>query len=312
MIKKILFNVSFLILFTLLSCNLKSDLRYDENDNASILDKNETKTETLDNIEEILDGFNYQSVINRYKGNLDSDTKIIKFKYFVIFSNLENTLTLKLIDNDIRNTVKAMSNYYLSRFPDSVIAVFLFEDLDSYSNFSLKTFNLMKDDLSPYGFYKISKNVICIRYVSWKGSLPHEVTHSLIQADFPNIPSWFNEGLASMHENAKYNNGSLDAIFSWRILALRRAFQNNSYTGLRKLMETNDEELYSDRSSFYYAQARYLFMYFQQKGLLVDYYKSFRDTYDDDETGIIQIERLTGKSLEDIEPEFVKFVKNFD
>lgn len=311
--KKLLLSVvGFPILFSFLSCNYKSDVRYDGNDNTSIFDKTETKTDNLDNIEEVMDGYNYQSVIDRYKENLNSSTRIVRFKYFVIFSNLESSVTYKLIDTVLRNTISAISNNYLSKLPDSITAVFLFDDYDSYKNFAIKLFDLSEHDLSPFGFYKISRNVICIRYVSWKGSLPHEVTHALIQADFPDIPSWFNEGFASMHENAKYIDGNMEAIYSWRILALRRAFENNTYTSLRKLMETSDEELYSDKSSFYYAQARYLFHYIQLKGLLKDYYKNFRETYEEDNTGITQLERLMGKSLEEIEPDYIKFVKSFD
>jgi hypothetical protein len=76
-------------------------------------------------------------------------------------------------------------------------------------------------------------------------------------------------------------------------------------------MKTNDDELYGKRSSFYYAQSRYLLMYLQQQGLLEKYYKLFRDTYNSDETGISQLEEVTGKQLSQMEGEYIEFIKSF-
>jgi hypothetical protein len=140
----------------------------------------------------------------------------------------------------------------------------------------------------------------------------HEITHSLIQHDFPDIPSWFNEGLAALHEKYIYKDGSMIGDFSWRIIALRRAFKENTYTGLKTLMETNDDELYGKRTSFYYAQSRYLLMFLQQKGLLRKYYKTFRETYSKDKTGISQLENISGESLAKINKEFVDYIKSFE
>jgi hypothetical protein len=76
-------------------------------------------------------------------------------------------------------------------------------------------------------------------------------------------------------------------------------------------METNDDEFYSGRSSYYYAQSCYLLMYLQDKGLLTDYYKLFRRSFEDDETGISQLETVLNIPLEQFEPEFVTYVQSF-
>ena len=126
------------------------------------------------------------------------------------------------------------------------------------------------------------------------------------------MPSWFNEGIASLNEKSSFKNDELTGQFSWRIISLRNALSNNSYTGLRQLMESNDDELYGKRSSFYYAQARYLLMNLQKKGLLYDYYKSFRDTYAKDNTGISQIEAVWGKNLDEIDNEYLQYIRSFE
>jgi hypothetical protein len=307
---KYLLIPSLLFIFLCLSCSAREDVKFDDKSDAAVIYNPQTDITSLGDIEELIDGLNYELVINNYKSKIEKPL-IVRFRYFVIFSNLEPELTYMLIENDIRNTVTTMQKHYIMKNPDSVTAVFLFNDFDSYKDFSIKTFDLNAEDFSPYGFYKISRNAIAVRYVSWKGTLPHEITHSMIQPDFSESPSWFNEGMAALHEYAKFNNDRLVTSFSWRILSLRKSFRENSYTPLRSLMETNDDEFYSERSSYYYAQSCYLLMYLQDKGLLTDYYKLFRSNYEDDETGISQLETILNISLEKFEPEFITYVQSF-
>lgn len=309
MLKRI-FILSLTVILSGFSCSSREDIKYDDKSEIAVTRNPQADKTSLEDIEEIIDGFNYEAVIKKYKSKLDKPL-IIRFQYFVIFSVLEPELTYKLIDNNIRNTLTTMQKHYIKKNPDSLTALFMFEDYDSYKEFSLNTFDINPEDLSPYGFYKISRNAITIRYVSWKGSIAHEVTHAMIQADFPQVPSWFNEGLAALHENAKFNNDKLISSFSWRILSLRRSFRENTYTPLKTLMETNDDELYSARSSFYYAQSCYLLMYLQDKGKLTDYYNLFRNSYEEDQTGISQLETVLNIPLDKFEPEYTSYVQSF-
>ncbi len=310
--KKILIISIYVILSVLLGCGSKSDYRFQKEDTLVKKRGNEGVRKDLSEIEEIYQNFDYGAVIDKYKNMLPEGASISRFRYFVVFSKLPPELTYSLIDNDIRLTIDAMLNSYISVKPDKVTPIFLFEDYDAYRNFSVGNFNIDESDLSPYGFYKISKNVIVIRYISWKGSIAHEVTHAMIQNDFPDIPSWFNEGMAALHEKSTYKNGTLVGDFSWRILSIRRALAENTYTGVEELMNTNDDELYGRKSSFYYAESRYLLMMLQQRGLLKEYYKNFRDSFAKDKTGITQLEKITGKSLAEIDKELLDFMSSFD
>jgi hypothetical protein len=302
-----------LLLVTLysFSCSQRTDIRYDDKRQNTSSEESRKVKSPLEDIEEVFDNMNYESVISRYSPAVGAGFSITKFQYFVVFSNLDEDLTYRLIDNDVCHASLAMTNHFVANLPDSVTPIFLFGDFDSYRNFSISNFKIDEDDLSPFGFYKISKNAIVIRYVSWKGSIAHEITHVFIQHDFPGIPSWFNEGLASLHEKSTYKNGELVGDFSWRILSLRRAFRESSYTGLKTLMQTNDKELYGKKSPFYYAQARFLFMYLQEKGLLYEYYLSFRDSFERDETGIKQLENVSGKKLSELDEELKEYIQSF-
>lgn len=295
----------------LLGCSGKVDYKKDSGTserNESVI---RTASSNLDVLEEIYDNMDYETVINRFIDKVSSFSTITRFRYYVIFSDLDENTTYSLIDKDIRHTIDAMTKHYVSVLPGEVTPIFLFKDFENYSDFSVNTAGISENDLSPFGYFKISKNMIVIRYVSWKGSTSHEITHTLVRNDFPEIPSWFDEGLASLHEKYIYKNDEMRGDFSWRIHALIRAFQNKTYTTLDKLMESGDAELYGSRSSFYYAQSRYMLMYVQQKNLLDDYYKLFRDTYYEDNTGITQLEKTMNKTLWEIDKELIEYLYSF-
>ncbi|MEO8512412.1 MAG: hypothetical protein ABI543_02510 [Ignavibacteria bacterium] len=296
----------------LLGCGIKPDGNF-ELYSGTIDSTNRTGDEknNLSELEETFPNLDYNKVIKEQSKIISSGMSITVFKYFVIFSDLDDELTYKLIDTDIRNTVEAMTNNYVNKLPDIVTPIYLFSEYDDYKEFVLKNYDIPENDISPYGFFKISKNVIVIRYVSWKGSILHEITHRFIKADFPNAPSWFDEGFASLNEKSVYKNGNLIGDFSLRIIPLRRAINEDTYTGLQYLMETNDNELYGKRAPYYYAQARYLLMYLQENGMLDKYYRNFRDTHENDNTGISQIKEITGKSLVELDEEYLNYIKSF-
>jgi len=306
---KSLIIILFIVLSILLGCgSYESDIKPDVAD--TIVTKTDIKN-SLPEIAEEFPGFDYTSVINEHSPQIPEGMSITKFRQFVIFSDMNDDLTYKLIDNDVRFTIEAMSKNYVNTLPDVVTPIYLFEQYDNYKKFVMDNYDIDEDDISPYGFYKISKNVIVIRYVTWKGSILHEITHRFIRSDFPGAPSWFDEGFASLNEKATFKNGNLIGEFSYRIIPLRRAINENTYTGLKHLMETNDEVLYGKRTSYYYAQSRYLLMYLQEKGLLEKYYKTFRDSYNEDNTGISQLEDVTGKSLKTLDSELLDYINSF-
>jgi hypothetical protein len=302
--------ILFIVLAILLGCTRpREDVKPDMQDSVVSL-KQDVKS-SLSDIEEIFANFNYEKIIDRHSPILPKNMSITKFKYFVVFSDLDEKTTYSVIDNDIRQTIDGMVNSYSVRTPDSATAVFLFTDFEDYKNFTLENTDIEEKDLSPYGYYKISQNIIVIRYVEWKGSTKHEISHRFTKADFPDAPSWFDEGLSSLNEKSVYRDGKLYGEFSWRIVALRRAIKEDRYTPLEQMMKTDDTGLYGKRVSYYYAQSRYLLGYLQERDLLEKYYKLFRDTFREDKTGISQLEEILGKPIDDIEKDYYAYITSF-
>ena len=184
--------------------------------------------------------------------------------------------------------------------------IFLFKDDKSYRYWAKKLYD--DDDLSKYGYYKPSEKTMLMNINTGTGTLVHEMTHALVRYDFPDIPSWFNEGLGSLYERCSLNDKIILGYVNWRLPALQDAINDKSYTSLDKLTKTDYDEFYGDRSDVNYAQARYLCMYLQEQGLLRDFFKLFRDTYKDDNTGKSQLEKVTGKTISSLDEDYIKWV----
>lgn len=245
--------------------------------------------------------------INELKGALSDDFIVKEHSYFVIASNLNEIETEKILTNTIDKAVECFYNDYFSTRPDEATTIFLFKDDKTYRYWAKTLYD--DDDLSKYGYYKPSEKTMLMNINTGTGTLVHEMTHALARYDFPDIPSWFNEGLGSLYERCSLNNKTILGYVNWRLPALQDAIADKSYTSIEKLMKTNWEEFYGAGSDVNYSQARYLCMYLQEQGLLKKYYKHFRDTYKDDNTGITQMEKITGRSISELDADYVTWVK---
>jgi hypothetical protein len=250
---------------------------------------------------------NFTARINELKGALSGDFIVKEHSYFVIASNLSEAETEKILNSTIDKAVECFYNDYFSTRPDEATTIFLFKDDKTYRHWAKQLYG--DDDLSKYGYYKPSERTMLMNINTGTGTLVHEMTHALARYDFPDIPSWFNEGLGSLYERCSLNNKTILGYVNWRLPALQDAIADKSYLSIERLMKTNWEEFYGDGSDVNYSQARYLCMYLQENGLLKKYYKHFRDTYNSDNTGITQMEKITGKSVSELDADYVAWVK---
>lgn len=134
------------------------------------------------------------------------------------------------------------------------------------------------------------------------------MTHVFLRFDFPNIPVWLNEGLGSLYEQCTIYNSELKGVINWRLPILQKSIINNTYIPLKNLFKISDEEFYDYESSFYYSQARYLCFYMQEKGVLRQFYKDFRNNFELDSTGTLFVEKIFNNKLENIDTEFKQWI----
>jgi hypothetical protein len=245
--------------------------------------------------------------LKELKVELTDEFVLYEFSYFVVASNLSENETSEIINNTISRAVKCFYNNYFEKKPDDVTTIFLFKDDKSYRYWAKKLFG--DEDISRFGYYKPSQKVMVMNISTGTGTLVHEMTHALVNYDFPDIPAWFNEGLGSLYERCSLNNDQIMGYVNWRLPTLQEAIKENKYTSLDKLLKTDDNEFYGSVSDFNYAQARYLCMYLQELGLLKKLYKLFRDNYISDNTGKTFLEQVLNKKLAKIDDDYVAWVK---
>jgi hypothetical protein len=295
----------FILLISSLGCSNRGKenrQNYGDNGAAPVKTENVTPEVSLDST-----AINYESKVNELRSALSSDFIIYGHSYFVIASNLSQAETDKIISNTIDRAVTCFYNDFFDTRPNEATTIFLFKNDETYRHWAKKLYD--DDDLSRYGYYKPYDKTMLMNINTGTGTLVHEMTHALVRYDFPDIPSWFNEGLGSLYERCSLNNSQILGYVNWRLPALQDAIADKSYTSLERLTKTDYDTFYGNGSDVNYSQARYLSMYLQENGLLKKFYKHFRDTYSRDNTGKSQLEKITGKTISELDSDYVAWVK---
>jgi hypothetical protein len=176
-----------------------------------------------------------------------------------------------------------MAASYFAVPPDEPITVLLFRGEESYNRFARELFG--DEGISVYGYYKPARRTLVMNIGTGGGTLVHELTHALIDFDFPDVPDWFNEGLASLHEQCRFraDESGIDGLVNWRLPILQEALQRGRLRPLADLVQADDFR--GAHEGVNYAQARYFCMYMQEQGVLEEFYSRFRANQKDDPLG---------------------------
>jgi hypothetical protein len=196
----------------------------------------------------------------------------------------------------IEPAVRAMLRHYFKTSPSGPITVLLFRDQRSYDDYAQRLFG--ESGISIYGYYKPSLRTVILNLSTGDGTLLHELTHALMDFDFPQAPDWLNEGLASLHEQCRFRNDGdgpwIEGLANWRLDGLKRVIRAGQLPSNEELLRSVDFR--GPSVGINYAQARYFCMYLQQQGRLKDLYRACRDGRADDPSGLLAAARTTSDS----------------
>ena len=232
------------------------------------------------------------ALLAEWKPRFDAE----KFNYvvagpFVVAGNGSKERLARYRDQTILSAARALHAMYFDAEPAEPVLILLFESAGPYQRLAKKWFG--DDEVPHFGFYRRRENVMLMNVGTGTGTLVHELVHALIAPDFPTVPGWFNEGLASLYEQCSIGRDgkTITGHTNWRLPALKQAIRKNELRPLRELIE--DDNFYDPRHvGMNYAQARYLLMYLQEQDLLTSYYARFRDNAADDPTGLTTLEAV--------------------
>jgi hypothetical protein len=125
------------------------------------------------------------------------------------------------------------------------------------------------------------------------------------------VPEWFNEGLASLHEQCRFREGAggpwIEGVENWRLPGLQSAIRKEKLRSLSALISDNDFRGRQEGTN--YAQARYFCLFLQRQGILPEFYQQFRQNQQADPRGAKTVLGLfPGKSWDDVDREFQAWV----
>ncbi len=140
-------------------------------------------------------------------------------------------------------------------------------------------------------------------------TLLHEFTHALHFADqgprdqFHNV--WVIEGLAGLFEYSKIVDGHIVPRHNHQLYNVREDLHLKKNVPWAKMVKFERRQFHS----IHYAQARYMMFYLFDKGVLKKWYDAYCEGFKDDPSGGAALEKVLGKTLEEIDRDWVAWIE---
>lgn len=226
---------------------------------------------------------------------------------FVVAGDMPEAVLRRYVDSVVTPTRRALETSYFDRKPNEPIVVLVFSNDRSFREHATRFDGTGRGCYS--GYYQRNSRRILLNIATGEGTLAHEVTHALAHFDFPGMPEWFDEGLASLHEQCEFTTDGLrlDGLRNWRRNILLGEIRAGRLGSIEQLMTRG--AVRGRMESVCYAHARDFCLYLQHRRLLMPFYRKFRAMASKDETGVLTLKELLHvDSLADFDREFRAWV----
>ncbi|MFP6762284.1 MAG: hypothetical protein VB858_01660 [Planctomycetaceae bacterium] len=204
-------------------------------------------------------------------------------------------------------TARALRLAYFDAPINEPVTLLLFSGERAYRNAARSLDR--RNTANYYGYYVRPDRRIVLNIGTGEGTLSHELVHALGHFDFPDMPEWFDEGFASIYEEADFTEDGLQLIgvSNWRLNHLLQAIQQRRLQTLASLLTSR--RIRSERQEVDYAHARYFCLYLQDRGLLPFFYRKFRSSVAHDPGGFQTLcEIFDTTSLDAVDRDFRRWV----
>jgi hypothetical protein len=230
---------------------------------------------------------------------------------FVIVGDTPESDLNRLFRETIAPTARALAIAFFDRPPDRPISIVLLSRDESYQSCALQLDGQRRAAFA--GYYERQDHRVVVNVATGKGTIAHELAHALGHFDFPEMPEWFDEGLASLHEDARFSADHLRiaGLPNWRKRDLLPALRKGTLQSLEQLI--TGVRVRPNRQAVDYAHARFFCLFLQQRGLLEPFYRKFRSDVANDPTGLRTMEALFGVTdLTPVDDEFRHWIQDLD
>ena len=240
---------------------------------------------------------------------LEPDAAILVRPPFVLSGDVSADEVDRWYSQTVGPAARTMERMYFRNPPTRPITILLFAEENSYNRSTKRMFG--EEGISVYGYYKPQQRTLVMNIGTGGGTLVHELTHALIDFDFPLVPDWFNEGLASLHEACHIlpDESGIEGLPNWRLPGLQQAVTERRLPSLEQMIGQKDFR--GEQVGLNYAQARYFCLYMQREHLLERFYREFRDSHAADPTGAVTVRKVFGHMRwADLDADFQRWVMN--
>jgi hypothetical protein len=190
--------------------------------------------------------------------------------------------------------MEALWRMYFDRRPDQPIVIVALSNETTYRAVAR---GLDGYEPTAYaGYTQRAQRRLVFNTATGMGTLTHELVHILALFDFPDMPEWFDEGLAALHEESVLSDDrlTLAGVANWRSRLLRSALDAGELPPLSTVVKSRSFR--GPGENLNYAQARCFCLFLQERGLLSHFYRKFRAAAADDPSGLSTLCELLGAS----------------
>ncbi|MEE3370886.1 MAG: hypothetical protein VX346_16225 [Planctomycetota bacterium] len=246
-----------------------------------------------------------QRVAQRLRDELGDRGEVVVRSPFVLAGDVATRELIVRFEQQIEPLARAMREAYFETVPDRPITLLLCSQTTSYSDLARHLF--ADEPVSNWGYYKPGRHTVIVNLERGPAGIGHEMTHALMDFDFPTAPFWFREGLAALHESVFVRETEegvcLEGLQEGRWKAMQTLLENDRLLTLRALFRGGKPR--SGWAARRYAQARFFCLFLQRKQQLQTYYQRFKRAVSTDPSGTRTLLEVLGQpGLEDIDLEF--------
>ena len=251
----------------------------------------------------------YRREIARLKRKLGRDFTVKQVGIFVVAWDLNEEQGAQY-EKLIGQQEKLLYDKWFGTRPGTIIKIVLFKNNASLRKSAKKV--AVKSAVMPGGgFYLAYEKVLCVDTAMGAWVLKHELTHALLHADWrrEKLTQWIDEGMAMLIESCTFTDDGIELRLDWRLSVVHRLMKAQKLPHLKDVFRM-DFRTYNRRENRMVADAmaRNLLFYLHEKGMLVRFYRRFRNNYSRDRSGIKFLEQLLKKDIDAIEADWLGWV----
>lgn len=202
--------------------------KIDYNELANIV---ETATDSLQTIsDQLIEIYTKRRIskkdtagIKRAMARFGANSKYSATEHFLVITTRNSYIEPKVVATNMEKVLTYFKNAFELYAPDDYITIYLAPQKRDVRTYIGKLYT-SKTSFSPLGFSNFYDNSILAWLYSSEavGTIKHELIHLLLRYKFNFTPVWFEEGLATLYEESRFDSSSsLQGKPNWRGVLLK-------------------------------------------------------------------------------------------